>query len=253
MWNSIITLFHNYIGSGLIIGWFALSVLYLFFRESDKSKRILFIYVPVILFLLFFNPWFAQIIYTYVGDEIYYRILWLAPVTIVIAYAMSSLNISLIGRQKFIFTIVGSLLIMISGSFIYSNIYFYKAENTYHMPQEVVDICDAIEVEGREVMAVFPPEFVQFVRQYSPVVCMPYGRDSVVESWGIENELYDVMSQEEIEVSKLASLAKESMCHYVILSQSKQLIGSMEEYEYELFFTIDGYDIYRDTTLYSGL
>ena len=57
-----------------------------------------------------------------------------------------------------------AVLVMLSGSFIYSNEFFNRAENLYHVPQSVVDICDAIEVEGREVMAVFPAELLQYVR-----------------------------------------------------------------------------------------
>ena len=71
------------------------------------------------------------------------------------------------------------MVLMISGKLVYSSPLFSRAENTYHIPQVVVDICDAIEVEGREVMAAFPDEFLLYVRQYSPVICMPYGRESL--------------------------------------------------------------------------
>lgn len=253
MWSEVVTLFQNYMGTGLIIGWFLLALGYLLIKEKRKPVRILFVYVPILLLLLFFNPFFAKLLYYFVGDEIYYRILWLIPITVVIAYTMIQVYGSLKGKKKLIFVAVGCILISISGSFIYQNPFFQKAENLYHVPQAVVDICDAIEVKGREVMAVFPSELIQYVRQYSPVIWMPYGREILVDRWGASHELYEVMEAETIEVNRLASLAKESHCHYVILPEEKKRIGEMEDYDYELFGQMDGYIIYRDTTQYIGL
>lgn len=253
MWNQVIHLFREYMGTGLIVGWFLLTVIYLLLKEKRTHIRIVFVYMPIILLLLFFNPLFAKLLYGFVGDEIYYRILWLIPVTVVIAYGMVHLYGALKGRVRICFALLCAILICVSGSYIYSNPYFQKAQNLYHMPQSVVDICDAIEVEGREVMAVFPSEMLQYVRQYSPVVCMPYGREQLIERWNFQDELFDVMESEVIEASRLAVLAKQRLCHYIILSQEKELQGSLTDYDYVLFDTIDGYNIYLDTTIYRGL
>lgn len=253
MWNQVITLFREYMGTGLIVGWFLIALIYLLLKEKRKHIRILFVYVPIILLLLFFNPLFAKVLYAFVGNEIYYRILWLIPMTVVIAYAVIHFYGTLRGRFRITFACVCSVLLVISGSYIYSNLYFSKADNLYHIPGEVVDICDAIEVEGREVMAVFPAEMLQYVRQYSPVVCMPYGREQTVYRWYVYDELYQVMEAEVIDVPRLAELAKERLCHYIILPQDREMKGNLLEYDYILFDTIDGYDIYQDMTIYIGL
>lgn len=253
MWNEVISLFREYMGTGLLVGWFLLAVVYLLIKEKRKHIRIVFVYVPIILLLLFFHPLFARIVYGFVGDEIYYRILWLMPITVVIAYAAVHLYGNIKGRIRIAFAAACAVLVMISGSYIYSNPYFHKAENIYHMPQTVVDICGVIEVEGREVMAVFPVEMIQYVRQYSPVVCMPYGREQIVERWNYYNEMYMVMEAEVVDVERLAVLAKECLCHYIILPQDQELKGSFYDYDYILFDTIDGYHIYLDTTVYIGL
>lgn len=253
MWDMIIELFRNYMGTGLVLVWFLAAVLYLFFEEEDKGRRILFLYVPVILFFLFFNPLFIKVIYGFVGDEVYYRVLWLLPVTIVLAYTIIQVYSKLRGCQGKVFLGISVFFIIISGSCIYSNVQFGKADNLYHIPQEVVDICDAIEVEGREVMAVFPSEMIIYVRQYSPLVCMPYGREVLVERWDMGNELYAVMEAETVDAEKLATLAKQYSCHYVILHEDKEIQGNLEEYDYTLFDVIGEYRIFRDTTVYIGL
>ena len=75
-----------------------------------------------------------------------------------------------------------------------------------------------------------------------------------MDSWGYHfSELGVLLDQEEIDAARLSQLAKEQMCHYIILSQEKVLLGDLLDYEYVLFDTIDGYDVYLDTTIYIGL
>ena len=250
----MITLFQEYMGTGLILGWFLLSLFYLLWKEERTSHRILFVYTPIALLAVFFNPWISGLLKEFVGDEITYRILWLIPVTPAIAYTAVRLYHELSGRKRIWFAGICAVLIMVSGSCIYTNRHFRKAENCYHIPQTVVDICDAIEVEGREVMAAFPMEMVQYVRQYSPVICMPYGREQLVNSWGYHfSELSILLQQKQIDAERLAQLAKEQYCHYIVLSVEKEWIGSLLEYGYVLYDTVAGYDIYLDTGIYIGL
>ncbi len=250
MWNDIVTLFKNYMGTGGIVILFLAAVIYLWVNEKRKSIRILFIYVPVILLLLYFNPLFAGLVYGVAGSEIYYRILWLLPTGMVIAYTAVSICGKLKGLSQSLFALAMAAVILVSGSLIYNNPFFAKAENGYHVPEAVVQICDAIEVPGREVMAVFPKELLQYVRQYSPVVCMPYGRDMLVDRWSFTDKtLYDVMEAEKLVMSKAAPLVQEARCHYIILPEDKTIIGSLEYYGWIWFGQIEGYAIYRNTKM----
>lgn len=246
MWSEAVALFREYMGTGLIVIWYLLSLVYLFRKEKRKPVRILLIYVPVILLLLYFNPLFAALVYGAAGGEIYYRILWLLPITVVIAYTCVRIYGDLKGPAKGLWAAAAAVLVMVSGSYIYDNPYFHEAENQYHVPDSVVDICNAIRVPGREVRAVFPIELVQYVRQYSPVVCMPYGREVTVERWNYDNRLCDAMESEVVDLAVLAPLAKEAECHYIILRQDKKVIGRVEDYNWIWFGGTEDYTIYRD-------
>lgn len=256
MWSDVIELFRDYMGTGLIVIWYLISVLYLYIREERKPFRILFVYVPVVILLLYFNPLFAAVVYGVAGSEIYYRILWLLPVTPVIAYACVQIYGELKGVKKGLWILASAAVISISGSYIYDNPFFRKAENLYHIPSDVVAVCDMIEVPGREVMAVFPTELLQYVRQYSPVVCMPYGRDITVERWNHRgklydgwnkvDELYDAMEAEQVDLACLAPLAKEAGCHYIILPCDKQIVGVVGDYNWVWFGASESYVIFRD-------
>ncbi|MCM1568169.1 MAG: hypothetical protein NC081_01830 [Roseburia sp.] len=246
MWSDALEIFHRYMGTGLITIWFLTALVYLLFREKRKHVRILFLYVPVIILLLFFHPVFIEIFYRLAGDEIYFRICWLLPVTVVIAYGIVVAYGNLAGSKRKVFAVFSTVLLAVSGTLVYSSPLFTRAENIYHVPQTVVDICDSIVIPGREVRAVFPSEFLLYVRQYSPVVCMPYGRGSLQ---GYYDELEVLLNQEVIDVSRMVELSREKECHYIILSQEKTLDEEISDYHYEEFGRIDGYVIYKDVTM----
>lgn len=246
MWNSEIAVFQRYMGSGLMLLWFVMALVYLYYKEEKKINRILFLYVPTLILLLFFNPLFVRFFYEFAGDDIYFRICWLLPVTIVLAYSILQIYQSLQEKKRKPFLAIVFVLIAVSGAPVYQNPLYSRAENIYHVPQTVVDICDAIIIPGREVMALFPAEHLLYVRQYTPYVCMPYGRDYLQGWW---SELGDVVNSDEIDVAKMAPLAKEKGCHYVIISEKKLLIGDMSNFDYELFARIDRYLVYKDVTM----
>ena len=253
MWDMILQPFRDYAGSGMLIALFLAAEIFLFVSEKNKMTRIVFVYLPGLVLLLYFLPPFAALIYAFVESEIYYRLLWLLPITPVLGYTAVKILSGCAGIKKWGVGAALGVMIMLSGSLVYRSPLAVRAENPYHVPQPVVDICDAIRVEGREVMAAFPMELVPYVRQYSPYVCMPYGREILIERWHFQNELYDLLNAEVLDVELIVEKAREQNCHYVVFGQGKTINGSFEDYEYELFDVIDGYTIYTDTTLYKGL
>lgn len=255
------SLFREYMGTGMIVIWYLLSLIYLWIREKRQYLRILFLYLPMILLLLYFNPLFAEAVYRMAGDEIYYRILWLLPVTVTIAYSCVCITGQIVRSKpaegSFFHNrtgLLGDLVCLcmagglaVSGSLIYTSPLFSKAENLYHVPDSVVHICDAIQVPGREVMAAFPLELVSFVRQYSPTTCMPYGREMTVDRWNYYDPLSAAMEQEVIDLETLVPLVRQAQCHYCILREGQAMQGEPEGYGWEIFLKTDGYVIYRDT------
>lgn len=239
-------IFQKFSGSGCMLILFVLAVIYLFLCEKRRTRRIMLVYVPVILLLLFFNPLFFGIFSRLAGEEIYFRMIWLLPLTIVIGYTIVHIAERIQGKKRIGFCLAAILILMLSGKLVYSSPLYSVAENKYHVPDKVVHICDAIEIEGREVMAAFPEEFLLYVRQYSPTICMPYGRALIM---GYYEEFSHLMQQDEIEVEKLAEFSKQALCHYVILPEETVLIGDMTGYGYEVFDEMYGYVIYRDSTM----
>ncbi|MCM1056993.1 MAG: hypothetical protein NC517_05225 [Firmicutes bacterium] len=247
MWTEVIAVFQRYMGTGFVMLWFVASLIYLLVNEKQRSKRIVLVYMPIIMLALYFNPLFASAFCKIVGSEIYFRICWLMPVIVVIAYAAVSIFGRLAGKKQLLFAASVMALIALSGKLVYSNPLYSRAENLYHVPDSVVHLCDAIVVPGREVMAVFPSELLLYVRQYSPMVCMPYGREVFIMGYG--GELYDAMEGEIVDLEVLVPLAREVSCHYIILREGKELLGDPLDFGWERFGQTDGYIIYRDTAV----
>lgn len=248
MWSDALTLFREYMGTGLIVILYLFSLIYLFLKEEKKYVRVIFVLVPIGVLLVYFNPLFAEVVYRAAGEEIYYRILWLLPLSIGIAYTVCHIYSHTEGKRRMVFAICAAAVIIFSGRSVYDSPFFSKAENSYHVPDSVVHICDAIVVPGREVMAAFPFELVQYVRQYTALVCMPYGREMLVERWHHINDMAMAMERNPVDLEELMPLANENRCHYIILNEEKKILGDPQDYGLELFGQTDGYVIYRNVS-----
>ena len=246
MWHTIIELYQQYMGTGLVMVLYPAALVYLLMREKDPVKKCLLGWMPALLLVLYFQPWLSAIFLRFAGDEIYYRILWLLPVTVTIAATAADLVRQAKGRRKVLTGVLLALLLILSGDLVYRSPYFHKAENAAHMPSYVVDVCDAITLPGREVMAVFPDEFLQFVRQYTPYVCMPYGRDTLLQDFNSFHELAGLMQAGVIDAKSLAECAAAWGCHYIVLPEGRQISGELGDYGYPADMVIDGYVIYRN-------
>ena len=255
--SKILEIYREYIGSGCLGALFLASVFYLLFGEKVKARKLVLGVLPLALVALFSCPVFAWLVYRYLDEEIYYRFLWLLPVTLVIAYAGVKLVLRQNGLRRFITALAVCGVIMVCGDCVYDNAYFSVAENPYHVPQVVADICDEIRVPGREVRAVFPAQMVQYVRQYSPYVCMPHGREMIVERWITYTEMYETyelgMPDGIVRAETLAQTARKYGVHYIIWDEKRSMEGELTEWDFSLQNEVDGYLIYRDDEAYLGL
>lgn len=252
MFFELVEIFHSFMGSGLIVLIFLLCEIYLFFFEKRKERRIFFVYFPLIVLVLFFNPLFSDLVLHFLDAAVYYRFLWLLPLTFVIAYTAAEVYGKLSGRKKYIAAGAGIILILISGKLVYTSPYFDVAKNPYHMPESVVKVCDAIRYEGREIMAVFPTEMIPFVRQYEGTICMPYGREVLMETTFWSPLYYMMELAEEVSADEFAAEARERQCVYIVVREKKKITGSMEACDFEKYAVLDGYVVYRDTRVTLG-
>ncbi|WP_026665318.1 hypothetical protein [Butyrivibrio sp. FC2001] len=242
-------------GSLWMIFWLLLliSSIYLIVKESDVRKKIVFGAMPFVVVAGFLFPVTKKLFVKLAGIEsanTYYRILWIIPMYVTIAYAFTKFIASLNSAvKKYVAACVSALIIAVTGSYVYANEYVYKAENIYHLPQNVIDICDRIKTTEDEgtVKAAFTPELVYFVRQYDPNILMPYGRDYVDHKY--YTGVLKLMQEEEMKTQELLYYTRADLDRYIIFPTDKKLDEDITNFDVKLVDTIDGYNIYEDTLI----
>lgn len=243
--KEILTIFMDYSGDGIYPFLFLIALIYLLVTEKDVKIRRVLLESSVVITVLFFFPLFKMVMDKVEEAGTYYRILWLLPMTIVIAYA----GVKLIGRHTRIGMAAVVIVLVLGGEYLYKNIHITQAENRYHLPQSVITICDLIAPQEDEerVWVVFPSELLHFVRQYSSDIQMPYGRDMMVASWEhVEHPMYALMEADTVRVDLLAELADDYQCQYVILNKAKNTEGDPEACGLEKIAEVGGYDVFRN-------
>ena len=241
-----------YGGNGAILVMFLASALYIAITEKSHKKKIMLGIIPLLIFAGFLVP-ITKIVFVAAfddGSDTYYRVLWLIPMYVVIAYGFCKFIFSLKKSMYQRIAIVAALAIIAStGSLVYASRNVTVAENLYHIPQKVIDICDVISPKEGEprVRAAFPSDLVHFVRQYDTNILMPYGREMVVTQWDYYNPVYEVMEKPEtIEAAALLEATRETRCKYIVLYQERKIDRDLQELGLDLVSNVHGYNIYMD-------
>ena len=74
--------FSEFKGSGMYILLFLLSIIYIYLKD-DSKKKTLFVYYPILVFLITLNPLFNKLVGGVFKSSIYWRFFWLLPLGII--------------------------------------------------------------------------------------------------------------------------------------------------------------------------
>ncbi len=244
--REILEIFQSYCGSGWYPVLFFGALGYLLAAEKSRRVRVVLLYTSLLIAALFFFPPFKRVM-DILDEGTYYRVLWLLPMTVVIAYA----GLKLAGRHYRIGFAVLALLFILSGRYAYKSIHITKAQNRYHIPDVVIAICNEImpKEDEERVWAVFPEELIYFVRQYSSEVQMPYGREMLEAQWEWNwdtHPLYAIMREEPIDIAALVPLLTDYHVQYLVLNRNIELLGRPEENGLVKHVSVEAYDVYRN-------
>lgn len=247
-----ISLYNN---SSFLLPLFLIALLFLWVSERKRKLRTVLVYIAAALAAVFICP-----VYAWAGmridGEIYYRVLWSLPIGVLVCYSAVRLMMMFKGLAgRTIVFLLALIAICINGDVVYTKTLHFKAVNAYHMPQQVIDVADAIRLENYKPIAVLPAELLPFIRQYTADIFTPYGRNILEPAWDFSSELYDAMEGDEAyyDAKEVARCARDEHCAYVVLSCAKQIKGGMEEQNYFLLDFVQGYYIYMDYYYYDVL
>lgn len=225
----------------------AVSVVYLMITEKKKHIRLIVIWGSLTGILLFMFPLTHYVFNLFLDSPTYYRILWTIPIGIIIAFAGTKAFL----KHRLIGLCVCSAVILLTGNKVYRNRYLSISENKYQLPQQMIEICDAIHPRYFEVRACFPEEYIHQVLQYDSSIHLAYGREVLVSGWSDENAFYELEKQENIDVEKLTALCISEQIEYYVARKDKQNTASFSAFGWETYFETNDYYVYRQTEVSS--
>ena len=113
--------FQEYQGNGMYIALFFVAMLYIYLKEEDKKKKNLFLYFPICVLLVTLNPLFNKMVGKIFTASVYWRMYWILPVGITIAYSVVKfVSEQKEKSQKIVVAISLITIIIFSGKFIYA-------------------------------------------------------------------------------------------------------------------------------------
>lgn len=204
---------NNYWGDSVFPYLLAIALLYLLiFKRKKKTTRYVLGYVFLALFLFFF-PYTAKIIQKCIGENVYWRVLWLVPSTPVIALAMTEF---IRGRKAVlqpVLLVLCTAVIVLGGKEFYTEGYYHKVNNYQQVPDVVAGICELAKQDaGGEKFLLVADEYVSsYIRVYDPSIYLPFGRRGSGGAIGTRRQLYFETMHRHLIIQVLRSSEKEQM------------------------------------------
>ncbi|MEG2625945.1 MAG: hypothetical protein RR956_06695 [Christensenella sp.] len=241
---------YNGSGSFLIVYLVALILIYVIGSKEDKE---LFFFPTLAIIIVLFNPFTVYFIANYMGSDIYWRTLWIFQVCLAVAYiAVKAINFLRLKTQKVTAFVLMLILIAVTGKFMFVPDNYQVSDNLYKLPKEVIPLTEIIknnDTDG-DILAVFPPELVCYIRQYDANVNLLYGREQIKYgvTYGVEperreaiNNVFAVLYGEESKnFEKLLLGIQYDEPEYIVIKRDSEAIVLIEKMDYK--YIGDAYD-----------
>ncbi len=229
-------------------------VLIIIWKEEEWHRKILAGILPAVLLAVYWCPLTGMAFMRLLGENVYWRILWLVPLGVTIPYGMCLLLKRLQGiwRQcAFLFLMV---LLAFCGSSVLSTEWFEPSTNIYKLPQNVIDIC---EILPGNIHAMVSNRLMPYIRQCDPTITLAYGRNALSFN-GMTEDLFDnqIMYLEaqkpEIDVDVLGPLVRDEGCTFLVFSLSRTYVGDWADYGYREYAVNDEFRVFVDEDYKEG-
>lgn len=231
-----------------------MSILWILWKERDRLKKVLLCGVPLLFLLIYWCPPTGLLFMKLLGQNVYWRLLWLILLAVVIPYAVCMILRGLSGIQRQVVFLGLLILLSLGGKYVLSAEWFEPSTNVYKLPQNVIEVCELLP---SNIHALVSNRLMPYIRQCDPTITLEYGRNALVYN-GItdtENEdqiLYLEVQKSEIDLAVLAPLAKERGCTFLVFSSNRTYLGEWEDYGYQEYASTDEFCIFVDQDYKEG-
>lgn len=244
--ETIKTTFLEYKGTGAYIVLYLIALLYIYFKEENKNIKAFMVYFSLLMSFITLNPIFSKLVEPFFPVSVYWRMYWMLPMGLTIAYAFTKLIASKEKKlDKAIIFIVAITVIILSGKFIYTEENYIEVNNLYKVPDEALEVANIIMQDNTETKKVMPcTSLIAYLRQVYPEIELMYAR----EPKSYENVTI-VVQQEKGNIQYVTNVCKKENCNYIIFHKAMAMNGNMEDYGYDLFAETANYRIYKNSDI----
>lgn len=223
-------------------------IVWILWQEKDWIRKILLGILPLFFLFLYWCPLTGLLFMKLLGENVYWRILWLLLLAVTIPYAGCLLLKKLSGLPRQGAFLILMALLALGGKKVLSEEWFEPSTNVYKIPQNVIDVC---EVLPGNIHAMVSNRLMPYIRMYDPTITLEYGRNSlsyngITDTESHEQLLYLEAQKPEIDLSVLGPLAKEAGIEFLVFSNNRTYVGDWEDYGYREYGSTDEFVIFAD-------
>ena len=233
-----------YYGNKWYLLFALIAYVYLFFATKESRRK--FGYPCLLIAFLVLNP----ILYKYVYSKIiYWRLMWLLPNSMAIAYAtVLFVKKRKYGWVKIAFFTIAIFVIIFKGTNVYKLSGMIEAANEQKVAAAVQQVCDEMLAVDKTPRCIVPVDMSCEIRQYSGNIEQMYGRNAD----GYINTLDDLSQRIANEVSKetpdynyVFAQAMAKNYNFIVLEDWKEVPDDiLNSYGYILYSNKAGYNLY---------
>lgn len=226
----------------------------IFLLGKDRAWKFMFGLLPLVFLGLYWCPVSGLLFMKLLGENVYWRILWLVLPAMTIPYAFCLVLGRLEGiRRQGVFLVMLAVLAL-GGKKVLSTEWFESSTNVWKVPQNVVAVCDLLP---GNVHVLASNRLTPYLRLYDPTLTLEYARNALIfngmdEVYGPTANLYKAVQEPEIDVDIVGPLAREQGCTFLIFSISRTYAGDWEDYGYREYASTDEFRIFVDEAYEEG-
>lgn len=230
------------------------AVIWILWKEEDRTRKLLCGILPLAFLAAYWCPLTGQLFIRILGENVYWRVLWLILLAATIPCAGCLLLEKLKGiRRQGCFLLLVAVIVF-GGEWVLSEEWFKPSPNAYKIPQNVIEVCELLP-DNIHVMV--SNQLMPYIRMYDPTITLEYARNALVfngieEVYGPVAHLYQAAQESEIDVACLAPLAKEEGCTFLVFSKNHTYVGEWEEYGYQEYAETSEFRIFVDKDYEEG-
>ncbi|MBE6013788.1 MAG: hypothetical protein E7241_00270 [Lachnospiraceae bacterium] len=241
--NTVKNLYELFTLGTPIFALFVIVTVGLIFMRTDKTVLMNYLVPTVILTVIVLNPITMAIGLKGIGSELrLVRVYWLFPVVVVFAFILTKLLFYKESRRYRTFVVAMSVAaILFFGKYMFSADNFSASENLYKVPNDVIEICQAIEEDGNEGLILPNPEYVEYYRQYDANMKLVYGRDAYL------NNYYIKLGADVYDMKWVGAVLKSTKAKYWIATKDRKTSINLNPKNYSVLCEVGDYVIYKCT------